>query len=519
MTPSLLPRAWYFQGIATGVSCVIGYALGVVVAWIVRKIGFDPQWSAQTRRRGWLALAVAAVIVVPLFLYLGSSWQATVRSLVAVEETPRSLYLLVLTVAVLVAMLLLGIGRLFRAGTRRVAKFGSRFVPAPVARAVAVVLVAFLSFTIANDALYQGFLRLANNAFAEADHGTHPGTEQPTAPERSGSPASTQAWDTLGQEGRQFVAAGPTAEQLTEFSARPAQTPIRAYAGMASADDLEGVAQNVVAELDRTGAFDRAVLAVATTTGRGWVNPSAANSLEYLWNGDTAIAAMQYSFLPSPVAFLTDVETPKDAGRILFEAVHAAWAQLPEAQRPKLVVFGESLGAFGGQSAFTGAQDMVARTDGALWVGNPSFSEQWQRITDSRDPGSPEILPIVDEGHSVRFSSRPSDLDLPAQWADPRVVYLQHASDPIVWWSPRLILHKPDWLSEPRGRDVDPAMQWIPGVTFFQVAIDMAFSNAVPDGYGHSYGPEVAVAWAKIVPPTGWTDADTDRLAEREAAS
>ena len=52
-------------------------------------------------------------------------------------------------------------------------------------------------------------------------------------------------------------------------------------------------------ELERTGGFDRAVLAVIATTGTGWVNPAVPAALEYLYAGDTAVVAMQYSYLPS----------------------------------------------------------------------------------------------------------------------------------------------------------------------------------------------------------------------------
>ena len=44
---------------------------------------------------------------------------------------------------------------------------------------------------------------------------------------------------------------------------------------------------------------------------------------------NTAMAAMQYSYLPSTVAFLADRDTPTTAGRVLFDTVHAAWAKLP----------------------------------------------------------------------------------------------------------------------------------------------------------------------------------------------
>ncbi len=81
-----------------------------------------------------------------------------------------------------------------------------------------------------------------------------------------------------------------------------------------------------------------------------------------------------------------------------------------------------------------------------------------------------------------------------------------------MWWSPSLLFNEPDWLREPRGRDVDPNMTWMPFVTFWQVTLDMVFSADVPDGHGHSYGPEAAGIWARILQPEGWTDADTARV-------
>ncbi len=42
----------------------------------------------------------------------------------------------------------------------------------------------------------------------------------------------------------------------------PALTSIRVYAGRTSADSVEGIAEQVIAELHRTHAFERKVLAV-----------------------------------------------------------------------------------------------------------------------------------------------------------------------------------------------------------------------------------------------------------------
>lgn len=145
---------------------------------------------------------------------------------------------------------------------------------------------------------------------------------------------------------------------------------------------------------------------------------------------------------------------------------------------------------------------MITRTDGALWVGTPNFTEQWRRITDSRDPGSREILPVIYGGQNVRFAATPddlTDLDGLRDWESPRIVYWQHPSDPIVWWSSQLVRHRPDWLRDERGADIDQGMSWIPFVTFWQVTLDMVFAAEVPGGHGHTYTAEAAFFWADIL--------------------
>lgn len=515
MTPSLLPRAWYLQSVATGISVVTGYGLGCLFAWVFRRCGFHPQWSSTVKRVGWWILAVSALVLIPTFLVLGSWWQKIVRELASAEPEARAHYLLVLILAFVVFAILLVAGRGLRVLTNAAARLVGRIVPPVVARLVAVVAVVALAVMAINGFLYGFLLDRANDAFAIADQTTADGVVAPTVPEKSGSPDSTQPWDSLGREGRTFVASGPTAQEISDLTSRPALQPIRAYAGRDSADTVDGIAANVVTELERTGAFDRDVLAVVTTTGRGWVNPDVANAFEYVNDGDTAIAAMQYSFLPSPLAFIADRQTPMDAGRALFEAVYDRWSELPEDARPRLVTFGESLGSYGGQAAFSGGQDMVARLDGALWTGTPGFTQQWRYITDHRDPGSLERLPIIDEGEAIRFVGQAQDVNLPGgPWGERRLVFWQHASDPITWWSFDLLLSKPDWLREPLGPDVDPGMRWIPFVTFWQVTLDMVFSADVAPGHGHNYGADAANIWVDILQPEQWTDADTERLRE-----
>jgi len=356
-------------------------------------------------------------------------------------------------------------------------------------------------------------MSVLNKTFAAANDETDPEFAAPTSPLRSGGPDSSVSWESLGHQGRVFVAAGPTAEDLSKFNGRPAIEPIRAYAGLHSADGIKATAALAAQELQQKGGLDRAVVAVATTTGTGWINEAEASALEYMYNGDTAIVSMQYSFLPSWLSFLVDKENARQAGQALFEAVDALIREMPEAQRPRLVVFGESLGSFGGEAPFLALNNLIARTDGALFSG-PTFNNTiWAQLTRDRDKDSPEWLPVFDKGENVRFAARSDNLGRPPdQWSHPRVVYLQHASDPIAWWNPDLLFAEPDWLKEPRGYDVSGRMQWIPIVTFLQVSADMAVAVDVPDGHGHVYVKDVANAWADILEPPGWTPAKTEKL-------
>jgi uncharacterized membrane protein len=512
LTPSLLPRGWLLQGLIAGITAAIGYGFGVTVAWFVLSVS-QRRPSATLRRWAWRVLAVLGPVVGLVTLWLGQRWQREIHLLMGLEPPPGFQSPGIVVVAVVVFAVFVGIGRLLRRLTHRVVRLIRRLLPPPMVRPVAVVAVSVLVVFLLNGVLFQGLVAAANSAFSVKDGGTEAGAVRPSAPERSGSPASLVPWDDLGLQGRNFVGMGPTPEELTAFSGRPALEPVRVYAGLATAGDVADRAALAVRELQRAGGLDRRALVVVTTTGTGWVDPAASESLEYELNGDTAMVAMQYSYLPSWLSFLVDQAKARDAGRALFDAVYGVWSRLPVDDRPELYVFGESLGTFGGEAAFSGLADIQNRTDGVMWAGPPNFNELWRGIVADRAPTSPEWLPVYDSGRTVRFADAAADLQQPpGPWELPRVAYLQNASDPIVWWSPRLLLSRPDWLTGERAPDVSPAMVWLPVVTFWQVTADLAFSTGVPDGHGHRYGADYVDGWAQVAEPPGWTPADTARL-------
>jgi uncharacterized membrane protein len=140
-----------------------------------------------------------------------------------------------------------------------------------------------------------------------------------------------------------------------------------------------------------------------------------------------------------------------------------------------------------------------------VFAGPPNFNTLFREFSDHRDHGSPEIQPVYKEGRTVRFTGDPG-AQIPPQgrpWNGSRVLYLLHPSDPIVWWSPRLILGKPAWASEPPGKDVLAGVFWIPLVTFWQVTADLPFATGVPAGHGHTYTTEYVDGFAAVLQPEG----------------
>ena len=516
MTPSLLPRGPLFQGILSGAAGGIGYGLGVFAVWLVRYMR-SKETTPSAPRWAWLGLVGIGILGQIAAIVYFHVWQDDVRDLMGV---PRLTFWDHPLTAVLSLVFLFGfveIGQLIGKLVRFLDRQLKRVAPPRVSAVTTVALLLVVTIALLNGVVVRVTMDWLNSSFASVNDELDPNNPAPTSPLRSGGPQSLVSWDSLGHQGRTFVSNGPSVDELSKFNGAKAIEPIRVYAGLNSAKDIKATAKLAAAELERTGGLDRKLVAVATTTGTGWINEAEAGALEYMVNGDTAIVSMQYSYLPSWLSFLVDKENARQAGQALFEAVDALVRARPANKRPKLVVFGESLGSFGGEAPFLSLNNLIARTDGALFSG-PTFNNTiWTDLTNNRDAGSPEWLPIFDNGENARFVAEPQNLGRPSDpWSKPRVVYLQHASDPIAWWNPELLFTRPDWLAEPRGYDVSPRMEWIPIVTFLQVSADMAVAVDVPDGHGHVYIRDVANAWAAILQPLDvlydWSDAKTETL-------
>ena len=526
--PTLMPRTFVTQGAMSGISMAFGYGVFTLLALIVRRtlarrhVAISP----SARRVAWIVLAVAALAeAVVGGIWMWSRWQNDQRDLLGMDDISAVSGVPMLAIAVVVAAVLIVVGRMIGRGVAAIFNLVNRYVSRATSSVITAMVVALVGWVLFSDVVSDGFRSWANRTFGAVDEGTAEGVERPDSPTVSGSPDSLAAWDTLGFEGRSFVAAATDRDTIRRFQESIGNgdadvvDPIRVYAGIDSADDLDERADLVVDELVRTGRFDREVLVVATTTGTGWIDPNSATTLELMHRGDTTIASLQYSFLPSWIAFLVDEPVAAEAGAALFDAVYRRWAELPEDTRPHLIVYGLSLGSFGAEAGFAGTladssiANLQARTDGVLLAGPTHDNPVRQQIAEDRQRGSPVWRPVFEDGAVVRWFNGAAELaQLDASWAAPRLVYVGHASDPVRAWSWSGLWSPPDWMDQPRGPDVPKGGPWVPFVTFTQSVFDLMAGFGAPPGHGHDYRPEWPGAWAQVVPDEGWTAQDTEAL-------
>jgi uncharacterized membrane protein len=513
LTPSLLPRTFLVQGILSGFALGVGYGLGVLLVWTWLYLEI-PKFSDKVQRVSkWITSVVVAIIAV-LFLWRETTWQNSIRHLMELEPLAPEYPWRVALIAVLTSILLVALARGLIAIGQSIDRRITRVCPPRVAHTLSAIAVVVGVFLIVNDVVGRLALYAADAVFLRLDKAIDEGVEQPTDPNACGSFESIVAWDTIGRMGKDFIALGPTKQQISEFLGREAMQPLRVYVGMDSMEAKQERAELALQELIRIGAFDRSVLIVATPTGTGWLDPGAVDTVEYMHGGDTAIVSMQYSYLPSWITIMVEPTHSRDSATYLFDEVYHHWTTLPKDKRPKLYVHGLSLGALGSAASadlFTVFEDPI---QGGVWSGPPFPSEVWALATRYRNPESPMWLPTSRDESLLRFTGRECALhENDKRWGPMRFVYIQHASDPMTFFSPDILYRKPDWLVGERGPDVSPYLRWYPIVTFLQVGFDIPMATTPPAGYGHNFdAPSYIDAWVEVTRPPDWDADDTKRL-------
>ncbi|MFF0814359.1 alpha/beta-hydrolase family protein [Rhodococcus sp. NPDC003318] len=315
------------------------------------------------------------------------------------------------------------VGSVAVAGTLVVIAAGIRSVHRN--RAVRRVTAAVLAAAVAI-VFWVGPTARVAGAIDAADAAAELSLPRPQSPSLSGSADSLTPWQTLGGQGRRFV------------TAPASPSTVRTYVGLGSAPDLDSRVRLAIRELERAGGFARSHLVITVPTGSGWIDANAVAGFERRFGGDVAEVAVQYSSAPSWATFVFDRGSAEVSARALYAAVVHRLSELPAESRPALYVYGQSLGAVGAAAA--------GASCGVLLAGPPGGR-------------------------------------LPA----PGVAVLANASDPVVHWSPRLLVSP---FRRDGTRPDAPTPPWVPVVSFLQTTVDLLTALDSAPGHGHRYGTD-----------------------------
>jgi uncharacterized membrane protein len=215
---------------------------------------------------------------------------------------------------------------------------------------------------------------------------------------------------------------------------------VRVYAAQRPDESLHERAERVADDLVARGGLTKGRVVVMVPTGSGWVDPAAVDGFERRFGGDVALVGMQYAATPSWVAFLFQRASAEQGARELEAAVADRIERMPSSARPRLHLYGQSLGALAGQAVLADPSE-AARVCSALWVGSP--------------------------GGATAGRGREASVANP--------------SDPVVHATPAL-LFRPTTSGRP----------WLPGVSFLQASFDLIGALSLPSGQGHRYGTDQA---------------------------
>jgi uncharacterized membrane protein len=245
--------------------------------------------------------------------------------------------------------------------------------------------------------------------------------------------------------------------------------------------------------MERLGAFDRGHLLLVSPTGTGWVDHTMIESAEILTRGDIATVSIQYGKAPSFLE-VQGVSLGRAQFRQLLWGVKQRLVAVPEEKRPKVLVFGESLGAW--TSSDVVMHQGISGFDHygvhrALWFGLPGLA-RWSKtgMREGRNPLTPKgTVAAFDRFEQYQALSAADKESL-------RAIVVDHDNDPISQMSLRLAVKRPPWLDGHRGRGVPETMKWTPVITFTQVIVDaMNAMVAIPGqfmSFGHDYRADTA---------------------------
>ncbi|HSJ84225.1 MAG TPA: alpha/beta-hydrolase family protein [Acidimicrobiia bacterium] len=545
--PSLMPRSSFHQGIAGGVAVLIARAVGLGVDAMATKVApktsplawrvgvraalagagaalsrldqtedeSTPRASARTAGRLLSLAALGGILheagnelshkMTPLgamttglggFGYVMTRWSSeseTRKGIVArwSDDDKQASLLASIGIATAVVEVGRGLGRGFIASRRSLVGYmGEGLGHAIIGRGLNLAL-----WSAGAIGAYRGLgARMSRaNATVEPAYASPPSNQYV-----SGGPNSISPYEKMGLQGRRFVSEVVPRDEIEATLGEPALAdPIRAYIGV----ECEPIystrrAELALDEMERLGAFDRSYLLLVSPTGTGWVDHTVVESAEILARGDIATACIQFGKAPSFLE-VQGVSLGRAQFRQLLWGVRQRLRAIDPEKRPKVLIFGESLGAWS-------ASDVVMHqgTSGfdhygihrALWFGLPGLA-RWSKtgMREGRNPLTPPgSVMAFDRFEQYQALS-------PDERGKLRAVIVDHDNDPISQMSLRMAVKRPAWLDGQRGRGVPESMQWAPIITFSQVAVDAMNAIVMVPGQFKSFGHDYRADTARFV--------------------
>jgi uncharacterized membrane protein len=321
-------------------------------------------------------------------------------------------------------------------------------------------------------------------------------------PTVSGGKDSLLPIDHIDREGRKFLGCAVPGEVISEVMGEEAQDPIRVFAGLDSAETPEERARLAVAELDRLGGLDRSRILIFSPAGTGLVNPVVPEAEEMLSRGDVASVAVQYSQKRSLRA-RKDLEVAQETFRLVLEELGRALASR-NGNRPEIVVYGESLGAWviaEAVASLGGGSIVGLGIDRGAIIGVPNPVRGKLRRVLAEGGGS---LP---DGIAIH-SSLDELMRLPEEEQEKiRYLVFTHPEDPVGnFEGTSMAWREPSWLRKGKRHPRIPGnMRWYPGITYLQLLFDLkngTGSVGTFSAYGHDYRLELPallrIAWGHL---------------------
>ncbi|MEO0653380.1 MAG: alpha/beta-hydrolase family protein [Pseudomonadota bacterium] len=513
LTPSLIPRGPEVQGVLGGVVTALGYLAGQIILFFWRAADM-PTLRGRLAQLAELAALLVVLVLLGIAIAFSLTWQNDLRAKMGLPPSDALQIVIIVAVALATFAAAFVLGALIAALFRLIRSKFYRIMPPRRANVLGAVAVVLILFVITRDGIVNNVLSSFDASYAAAQNLFDTAPPPPADPDAPGGANSLVDWATMGQPGRDFLTSGPDAAAISAFTGEPALDPIRVYVGRANGDSPRERAELALAELKRRDAFSREVLVVTSPTGTGWMDPGSHDPLEYMHGGDIATVGAQYSYLQSPLALIFETDAGLEQATALLEVVHTYWKTLPRDSRPRLYAHGLSLGAWSSMFATNLFRLVDDPIDGAFWAGPPFPSDFWNYVQEARVPGSPWVLPTVGDGSLVRYASHYADAsEAEGDWGEMRIVFLQYSSDPIVFYDPFSLWRAPQWMNDPPAPDASEHLRFVPIVTQFQLALDMALAFGAPAGHGHAYVAQDYIGpWVEVTAPRNWISEDTARL-------